>query len=112
MSPVEPQRADLRTDEVERGNRFTVNVDGADLIAHDGETVLAVLWAAGIRGLRRTARSHEARGFFCGMGICFDCLITVDGRHNVRACMEPVREGMVISRQQDAGSFVPAASDV
>jgi predicted molibdopterin-dependent oxidoreductase YjgC len=82
-------------------------VDGVEATAHEGETVLAVLWAAGIRTLHRTARTRQPRGFYCGMGVCFDCLVNVDGRHAVRACMEYVRPGMIIRRQQDSGAFPP-----
>ena len=99
--------ADARTQGVGRGPAFTVTFDGKPLVAHEGETVLAVLWAAGIRALRKTARTQQPRGFFCGMGVCFDCLVTVDGRLGVRACMEAVQPDMAITRQQDAGTFPP-----
>lgn len=92
----------IRTEGVGRGSEFDVLVDGIKTVAYDGESVLAVLWAAGVRSLRVTARTGQPRGFFCGMGVCFDCLVTVDGRHSVRACMEPARPGMSIQRQQDA----------
>jgi predicted molibdopterin-dependent oxidoreductase YjgC len=97
-------RADLRTADIERGAAFTVEVDGEALPAHAGETVLGVLWGAGIRTLRRTALKGEPRGFLCGMGTCFDCLVTVDDRLNVRACLEPARPGMrIATRNADAG---------
>ena len=98
MSP-----ADARSPDIRRGAAFTVTFDGKTLSAHEGETVLAVLWAAGIRALRKTARTQQPRGFFCGMGVCFDCLVTVDGRVSVRACLEPTRPGMRIDTQNDAG---------
>jgi predicted molibdopterin-dependent oxidoreductase YjgC len=102
MSP-----GDARSPDIRRGAAFTVTFDGKTLAAHEGETVLAVLWAAGIRALRKTARTQQPRGFFCGMGVCFDCLVTVDGRPGMRACMESAKPGMAIIRQQDAGSFLP-----
>jgi predicted molibdopterin-dependent oxidoreductase YjgC len=98
-----PGEGDVRTPGVERGPPVTVFVDGAERRAHEGETVLALLWALGEHALHVTARTREPRGFFCGMGVCFDCLVTVDGRCNVRACLEPVRAGMRITRQRDAG---------
>jgi predicted molibdopterin-dependent oxidoreductase YjgC len=107
MSPDDARRGDGRSAGVGRGRAFAITFDGAELPAYEGETVLAVLWAAGIRGLRVTARTHQPRGFFCGMGVCFDCLVSVDGRVGVRACMEPARPGMAVRRQQDAGSFPP-----
>lgn len=94
---------DLRTPGIARGRVFTVTVDGRAIEAHDGESVLGVLWAAGIGTLHRTAQAGAPRGFFCGMGVCFDCLVTVDGRISVRACLEPARPGMRIDTQSDAG---------
>lgn len=72
-----------------------VQVDGEPVPAFAGESVATVLLALGRRSFRHT--QHGApRGLFCGMGICFDCLVTVDGVENVRACLTPVVEGMVI----------------
>ena len=94
---------DLRTQGIQRGAAFSVVVDGRTLTAHEGESVLGVLWAAGIRSLRRTPVKGENRAFLCGMGMCFDCLVSVDGQVNVRACLEPVRPGMRIeTRSNDA----------
>ena len=80
---------------IQRGQPINVHVDDQTVKAFEGETVAAVLLAEGIRVLRHTLRG-EARGIFCGMGICYECLVTVDGVLNVRACMTPVSEGMVI----------------
>ena len=75
--------------------------------AIEGETVAAALAAAGISALRRS-RSGEARGIFCGMGVCFECLVTVDGRPAQRACMTKVRDGMSVAAQRDDRPTVPA----
>jgi predicted molibdopterin-dependent oxidoreductase YjgC len=87
--------------EIARGAQFTVEVDGTPTSAFEGETVLGVLWAAGVRTLRRTPSKKEARGFLCGMGVCFDCLVQVDDRVNVRACLEAVQPGMKIRTGKD-----------
>jgi D-hydroxyproline dehydrogenase subunit gamma len=94
---------DLRTPGIRRGAPVSVTVDGRDIQAFEGESVLAVLWAEGAHTLHTTARTQAPRGFFCGMGVCFDCLVTIDGTINVRACLEPVRTGMIITLQRDAG---------
>ena len=47
----------------------------------------------------RTTPTGEPRGIFCGMGVCFDCLVVVDGIPNTRACVTWAREGMVVARQ-------------
>jgi NADH dehydrogenase/NADH:ubiquinone oxidoreductase subunit G len=74
----------------------TVTVDGDPVQAYPGETVATVLLAAGRRTFRHTDQLHAPRGLFCGMGVCFDCLVTVDGQPNVRACVTPVHAGMVV----------------
>jgi aerobic-type carbon monoxide dehydrogenase small subunit (CoxS/CutS family) len=79
--------------------------NGQEVLAHAGETVAAALLAAGQRTLRLTTRRGEPRGVFCGMGICFDCLVRVDGRPNVRACQTPVADGMRVETQQGSGSW-------
>ena len=93
----------LRTPGIGRGEPVSIFVNGKETRAFEGETVLAALWAAGERVLHTTACTREPRGFFCGMGVCFDCLVTIDGAYNVRACLEPVRAGMKITLQRDAG---------
>lgn len=75
--------------------------------AIEGETVAAALTASGITALRRT-RNGEARGVFCGMGVCFECLVTVDGRSGQRACMTRVRDGMEVAAHRDDLPPVPA----
>ena len=92
--PSDRSGAGLRTSGVVRGAPVTIHIEGRDVIAFEGETVLAALWAQGEHSLHTTARTREPRGFFCGMGVCFDCLVTIDGLLNVRACLEPVRAGM------------------
>ena len=77
----------------------TVTVDGDPVQAFPGETVATVLLAAGRQTFRHTDHLHAPRGLFCGMGVCFDCLVTVDGRPNVRACMTPVQSGMTIETE-------------
>lgn len=79
--------------------QMTVLVDGQPTLAFEGEMVAAVLLASGHVAFRRTETEQRLRGLFCGMGICFDCLVTVDGVANVRACVTPVREGMVIQTE-------------
>lgn len=77
--------------------------DGKELTALPGQTVAAALLANGIRSWRTTRIAGRPRGLFCGIGVCFDCLVTVDGRPNVRACVEPVRAGALIGQQEGTG---------
>jgi predicted molibdopterin-dependent oxidoreductase YjgC len=82
--------------EVQRGPKVQILVDGRPLEAYEGETIAAALLAAGIWAFRRSARRGEPRGLYCGIGNCFECLVTLDGVHAVRACITPVAPGMVV----------------
>ena len=90
---------------LERGARLSLTLDGRSVNAYEGETVAAVLLAEGHIATRKT-RSGSPRGVYCGMGVCFECLVVVDGVPNTRACVTWVREGMDVARQD---GLVPAA---
>ena len=81
---------------------LAVTIDGKPFAARAGDTVAATLFAAGIADCRTTPVSGSARGPFCMMGVCFDCLVVIDGQPNQQGCMIPVAEGMKIQRQQGA----------
>jgi hypothetical protein len=89
-------------DGIERGPAVTMTVDGEARTAYAGETVAAALIAGDVLATRRTA-GGAWRGVYCGMGVCFDCLVVVDDVPNTRACMTLVADGMRIARQQGAG---------
>lgn len=79
---------------------FDIEVDGRRVSAQRGQTVAAVLIGAGITVFGHTP-TGVPRGIFCGMGVCFDCLVTVDGLTDQRACITPVRPGMRIQLAQE-----------
>jgi len=85
--------------DVERGEPIEVHIDGRMTQAFAGESVAAALMAAGIRAFRTTARTGSPRGLYCGMGVCYDCLVVVDDRPNTRACMTYLKPGMRIQSQ-------------
>jgi predicted molibdopterin-dependent oxidoreductase YjgC len=80
---------------VARPAPILIHVNGVPTSCHPGETVATALLAAGIVVFRRTA-TGAARAPVCNMGVCFDCLVTVDGRPAVRSCMTRVAEHMRI----------------
>jgi len=84
--------------EVQRGSPITSTVDGVALPAYEGETIAGALLASGRRAWRHT-RHGQPRGLYCGIGLCFDCLVTVNGTPNVRACLTPVAVGMVVETE-------------
>ncbi len=78
------------------GRPIAFRFDNRPIQALQGETIAAALSAAGIMTFRHTP-SGAPRGLFCGMGACFDCVVTVDGRIGQRACMIPAADGMVVN---------------
>lgn len=102
-------REERRLGSLEARQRVNIQVDGEPVQAFAGESVATVLLALGRRTFRHTEQGAP-RGLFCGMGVCFDCLVTVDGVENVRACLTPVAEGMVIATGRRAATVGRAAT--
>jgi predicted molibdopterin-dependent oxidoreductase YjgC len=107
---------DLVSDAADSARRpLAVTIDGQPHMARAGDSVAATLLAAGFAACRTTPVTGSARGPFCMMGVCFDCLVVIDGRPNQQACMIPARDGMRIERQQGAPTVAvgddPAAPD-
>lgn len=82
---------------------FTIRFDGREIHCRPGWTVAAALTAAGVRSWRSTRHEDRPRGLFCGIGVCFDCLVTVNGERSVRACLAPARPGDEVRSQEGAG---------
>lgn len=73
------------------------------LVGYEGETIASALHANGIKVLRH---DHRPRGFYCAIGNCSSCLMEVNGEPNVRVCIEPLVDGMVVKRQLGKGAFI------
>lgn len=78
----------------QRPQHVHVTFDDRTLEAVPGQSVGAALTAAGVRSWRSTRKHGRPRGLFCGIGVCFDCLLTIDGQAGQRACLVTVRDGM------------------
>jgi predicted molibdopterin-dependent oxidoreductase YjgC len=83
-------------------NTVAVTIDGTPFAARAGDTVAAALLASGRLATRTTPISGAPRGPFCMMGVCFDCLVTVDDVPNQQACLVAIAPGMRIRTQQGA----------
>ena len=90
---------------ITRGAAISITVDGARVAAFEGETVAAALLASGRRTFRYSARRNEPRSLYCGIGVCQECRMIIDGAINVRACVTPVRSGMVVTTQHGLGDL-------
>jgi 2Fe-2S iron-sulfur cluster binding domain len=77
----------------------TFEFDGAAVVFQRGMTVAGALWASDRRVWRVTERGRQPRGYYCGDGFCYDCLLVVDGRPNTRACQTLARAAMRVSTQ-------------
>ena len=91
------------------GETVAFTFDGRLVLALKGETVVAALAANGIRSLRQTGEAetdidNRWRGQYCGMGTCFDCVVTIDGRAGQRSCLAKVAGGEIIRSVAPAGT--------
>lgn len=77
----------------------TITVDGAEVRGVAGQSIAGVLLADGCLGFRRTSAHDRPRGVFCGIGVCYDCLVVVNGIEDVRACQRRARDGDVVTTQ-------------
>lgn len=91
----------MSTTEPDRTN--TITLDGVPLSARPGQTVAAALIDNGIRSWRTTRRNARPRGLFCGIGSCYDCLLTINGQLNQRACLAAADDGTVCETQRSEG---------
>ena len=74
---------------------MTLTINGRTIEVPEGSMVSAAIAIAGETAFRRSV-TGEPRGPLCGMGICFECRVTVDGRPHVRSCQVPCRQGMEV----------------
>ncbi len=87
----------------EEKKKIHIFVDDLEIEAIEGEPILSALLANGILVNRFTVKRHEPRGLFCGIGQCTDCAMIVDGKMNVRTCVTPAKDGMVVKTQDGMG---------
>ncbi len=80
----------------QRGKRIEVVVNGRIVEAFPGELVSTVLQAEGHSIFAHKTTTGRASGVYCGMGICYECLVTINGEKNVRACQTYVADQMNI----------------
>ncbi|HAT34886.1 MAG TPA: hypothetical protein DCS82_04155 [Rhodospirillaceae bacterium] len=76
----------------------SISIDGEQVSVPAGITVAAAMLLAGPEPYRQTAVKQTPRAPYCMMGVCFDCLIEIDGVPNQQGCMVTVSEGMNLRR--------------
>lgn len=77
----------------------SLSFEGREIEALEGDTLAAALLAAGVSSFRDAPVSGAPRAPYCMMGVCFDCLVEIDGVGHQQACLVPVRDGMDVRRQ-------------
>ena len=105
IASLRARHGGIRPDEA----TFAVTFEGTPLVARAGETVAATLAAHDIKVFRTTA-SGAGRGLYCGMGVCQDCLLEIDGEPNQRACMRRVTAPTSVRRQTSPAALPPPAA--
>ncbi|MFD2757906.1 (2Fe-2S)-binding protein [Gulosibacter faecalis] len=84
-----------------RAAALRVRFDGTELEGEAGQTIAGVLMSNDILSWRTTSVDARPRGLFCGIGVCFDCIVTVNGERDVRACQRRACDGDAIDPQHD-----------
>ena len=90
---------------IDRGRPVTIEFDGKRVEAYEGDTIGSALHASGRRTISRSFKYHRPRGLLCCAGQCPNCLVEVDGWPGVRACTEPVRQGMDVRHMNASPSL-------
>ena len=83
----------------------TITFEGLPISVPAGETVASALTIANVGSMRTTPISGQPRSAYCLMGVCFECLMMIDDKHDQQACMVIVRDGMKVQRQHGAGEI-------
>ena len=89
----------------EKDKKITFVYNGNEMIGYEGDTIASALHAQGVKKLSESLHLKRPRGFYCAIGNCASCNMTVDGVPNVRTCIVPLKEGMNIQTQVGKGRF-------
>ena len=101
-SPRLPEQPGERID---RDTEVRFTFDGREVTGLEGDTIGSALFAGGQRTFSRSFKYHRRRGLLCCAGQCPNCLVAVDGAPGVRACTEPLREGMRVEHMNASPSL-------
>jgi len=92
--------------------KFSFTFEGRMIDAYPGQSVAAAILSQGEGILRQTRNSEKPRGVFCGIGICFDCLVVVDGIPNQRSCLLEAHPDLRVEIQHGSGIFSHPVTDL
>lgn len=89
----------------DRAGSVTLTFEDRSLTVPAGTTVAAALLLGGVAPFRTTPVTSAPRAPYCMMGVCFECLVEIDGKPGRQSCLTTVREGMVVRRQLGASAI-------
>ncbi len=89
----------------ERREKKVFRFKNQEIEAYDNEPIAVALYAAGVKTLAHSHYMHRPRGFFCAIGKCSSCIMRVNGIPNVRTCITPVENGMIVEDQSEASEY-------
>jgi len=90
----------------QREKKIEFTFEGLKFEGYEGETIAAALHAAGVKVLSHSIEHKRPRGFYCAIGNCSSCLMEVNGEPNIRTCVEPLKEGMIVKTQKGKGDIL------
>lgn len=93
-----------------KGNPVHFQFNGQRIKGYEGDTIASALYAAGFKTFSKSIKYARPRGFFCAIGKCSSCLMSVDGIPNVRICITPVKEGILVEIQ-DQKAELPSVTE-
>lgn len=88
-----------------KGKEVSFFFNGNKIIAYDGENIAMALYRLGIDVFSESPKLHRPRGMFCAIGKCSSCMMRVNGIPNVRTCVLPVQENMIVETQSYYGKL-------
>lgn len=86
-----------RLKQIKRGFPFKIQVDGESITAYHGETLATVILSEGGKFFRKSLLTKEPRGYYCGMGLCHECLVKLEDGTRVKACRTLAEPSMKIT---------------
>ena len=92
--------------EFNKGKEIKFYFNGEEMLGYESDTIASALHALDIRVLGESILKHRPRGFYCAIGNCSSCFMTVNGEPNVRTCIVPLEEGMKVELQKGKGKIL------
>ena|SRR5690625_3823199 len=92
---------------ITKRNKISFQFDGELIEGYENDTIASALLAHGIRTLRYHEATSSSRGIYCNIGHCFECRVTVNHTTNIRACLTPIKQDMIV----ESGKPLPAPLD-